>query len=110
MPSIADVMNQGFSGNGRRKIVSADYSMTPHDHHVIINTASAAVDVTLPSLGEAYGMYVLEAPDGASNDASLLVKESGSELASGGDMDADAEYTILIPTSQAWVVLATSVS
>ena len=110
MPSIADVMNQGFSGNGRRKIVAAAYSMTPHDHHLIANSAAGAVNVTLPSLGEAYGMYVIEAPVGATADVSLLVKETGSELGSGGDMDADDEYTILIPTSQAWVVLATSVS
>lgn len=110
MPNITDVMFQNFSGNGRRKIVSDDYEMTPHDHHLIIDSSSAAVDVTLPSLGEAHGIYVLEAPDGGSNDASLLIKETGSELGSGGDMDADDEYTILVPTSQAWVVLATSVS
>jgi len=108
--SQEEVLYQNTSGNGKRKVVSAHYSMTPHDHHLIVDSSSAAVNVTLPALGDAYGIYVFSAPVGATNDVSLLVKESGSELAAGGDMDAANEITVIVPANDGWEVIYTTVS
>lgn len=84
------------------------YSMKPSDRILIVDTTDAGGDavaiVTLPSLAEAVGkFYYICAPVGATGgDLSLYEKETGSELATHGDMDADDDHLILFSTGKEW--------
>ena len=93
---------------------SATYQMKPSDN-VISFVSSLADDlgiVTLPSLAEAVGQfYYLVAPTGAAgNDISLYEKETGAELATNGDMDADGDYLILFSDGTAWRTITDGVA
>ena len=68
--------------------------------------------VTLPSLAEAVGkFYYIVAPTGAAgNDISLYEKETGSELATNGDMDADGDYLLLYSDGTAWRTIVDGVA
>lgn len=83
------------------------YQMKTSDN--VISITSAAADgvgiVTLPSLIEAVGQhYYIVAPTGAAGgDISLYEKETGTELATNGDMDADGDHLILYSTGVAWL-------
>lgn len=84
------------------------YSMVPSDRVLIVDTTSAGGDgvaiVTLPSLAEAVGkFYYICAPVGATGgDLSLYEKETGAELATHGDMDADDDHLVLFSTGIEW--------
>jgi hypothetical protein len=86
---------------------SPTYQMKPGD--TILFVVSSAADgvgiVTLPSVAEAAGKhYYIEAPTGAAGgDISLYVKETGAELTTNGDMDADNDHLILFSTGKAWL-------
>ena len=75
---------------------------------LVLIATSAASDgvaiVTLPSLAEAVGkFYFISAPTGAAGgDISLHEKETGTELATNGDMNADDDHLILFSDGQAW--------
>ena len=60
--------------------------------------------VTLPSLAEAVGkLYFISAPTGsAGGDISLYEKETGSELSTNGDMDADDDHLLLFSDGTKW--------
>lgn len=83
------------------------YQMKPSDN--VISITSAVSDdigiVTLPSLVESVGQhYYIVAPTGlAGGDISLHEKETGAELATNGDMDADGDHLILFSTGTAWL-------
>lgn len=85
---------------------SPTYSMKPGDN--IVHAISAAADnagiVTLPSVAEAAGrFYCIVAPTGASGgDISLYVKETGAELTTNGDMDADDDHILLFSDGVNW--------
>lgn len=66
--------------------------------------ADAAGIITLPSLAEAAGkFYFISAPTGsAGGDISLYEKETGNELATNGDMDADDDHILLFSDGQKW--------
>lgn len=86
---------------------SPTYQMKATDN-VISFVSSAADDiaiVTLPSVAEAVGQhYYIVAPTGlAGGDISLYEKETGAELATNGDMDADADHLLLFSTGIAWL-------
>ena len=86
---------------------SPTYQMKPSD--TVVHAYSAAGDgvgiVTLPSLVEAAGRhYFIIAPTGeAAGDISLYEKETGAELATNGDMDADNDHIILFSTGISWL-------
>ena len=64
--------------------------------------------VTLPSLAEATGKtYFINAPTGSTgDDVSVYEKETGSELSTYGDLDADDDFVYLLSDGQAWRVIA----
>jgi len=86
---------------------SPTYQMKPSD--TVVHAYSAAADgvgiITLPSLTEAAGRhYFIIAPTGATaGDISLYEKETGTELATNGDMDADLDHLILFSTGLSWL-------
>jgi len=81
--------------------------MKPSD--TVVHAYSAAADgvgiITLPSLTEAAGRhYFIIAPTGATaGDISLYEKETATELATNGDMDADLDHLILFSTGLSWL-------
>ncbi len=88
---------------------SPTYQMKPGDN-VVIATSSGADGVgiiTLPSLAEALGQfYHISAPTGAAaGDISVYEKETGAELTTYGDLDADADNVILFAAPTAWIVV-----
>ena len=74
--------------------------------------ADATGIVTLPSLAEAFGkFYYIEAPTGASaGDISVYEKETGAEISTYGDLDADNDFVILFSTGKAWKVATNGVA
>ena len=93
---------------------SATYQMKPGDQ-ILYAVSSAADDVaivTLPSVAEAAGRwYYIQAPTGASGgDISLYIKETGAELTTNGDMDADNDYLLLFSTGKAWLTVVDGVA
>lgn len=92
----------------------ATYQMKPGDQ--ILYAVSSADDgvaiVTLPSVAEAAGRwYYIQAPTGATaGDISLYIKETGAELTTNGDMDADNDYLLLFSTGKAWLTVVDGVA
>ena len=91
------------------------YQMKASDFVISIVSATGADAtgiVTLPSLAEAVGkFYYIVAPTGAAgNDISLYEKETGSELATNGDMDADGDYLLLYSDGTAWRTIVDGVA
>jgi len=83
------------------------YQMKASDN-VISFVSSVADDlgiVTLPSLAESVGQhYYIVAPTGAAGgDISLYEKETGAELATNGDMDADGDHLLLYSNGVSWL-------
>lgn len=103
-----------------RHVTLTDTSLTCQilvsDTVIVIDTTSVTGDskaiATLPSIAEAVGnLYYISAPEGATGgDLSLHEKETGQELATYGDMDADDEYNILFCTGIGWVAVKSSVA
>jgi len=86
---------------------SADYSMKAGDFQIIAESASAAVVITLPSMAEAIpGMvYTIYAPAGATNDVSVNIKETATEISTYGDLDAAGDTIAVVCTGETWVVV-----
>lgn len=86
---------------------SPTYQMLPSDNVVSLtsNAADGIAIVTLPAVSEAVGQhYYVVAPTGAAaGDISLWEKETGAELATNGDMDADGDHLILYSTGISWL-------
>lgn len=86
--------------------LSFKYQMKPGDHVVIAISAGSDGEaiVILPSLQEAAGQfYFIVAPTGAAGgDISLYEKETGTELTTNGDMDADDDHILLFSDGTAW--------
>lgn len=85
---------------------SGIYKMKSHETCIsaISAAADAAAIIYLPSVVEAAGKhYFIIAPTGAAGgDISLYVEETGAELATNGDMDADGDHLILFSSGLAW--------
>lgn len=87
---------------------SLTYTMKVSDRILFVDTTSVTGDgnaiVYLPSVAEAVGkFYYIEAPKAATGgDLSLYAKETGAELATYGDLDADADHILFFSTGQAW--------
>lgn len=90
---------------------SADYSMKPGDFLVVAESAGGAVIVTLPSLAEAIigAVYTIIAPAGATADVSVYQKETGAELTTYGDLDANADILSVVCAGEAWSVVGSTV-
>ena len=93
---------------------SPTYQMKPEDKlcQFISSAADAIAIVTLPSLGESAGnFYYIQAPTGATGgDISLYEKETGAELATNGDMDADNDDLLLFSTGKEWFTIVDGVA
>lgn len=106
------VNSETLLANGNRIVrvnlttASPTYSMKVGDN--VLHAISAAADgvgiVTLPSVAEAAGQfYCIVAPTGAAGgDISLYVKETGAELTTNGDMDADDDHILLYSDGVNW--------
>ena len=107
------IMGEVDDGQGLVKVVNLTaaaptYQMRPEDTCVRAYSATGADAtgiVTLPSLAESAGRhYFIHAPEGATgNDISLYEKETGVELTTNGDMDADDDHLLLYSTGVSWL-------
>lgn len=85
---------------------SGIYKMKPHE--TVVSAISAADDaaaiIYLPPVTLAAGKhYFIIAPTGAAGgDISLYVEETGAELTTNGDMDADGDHILLFSSGSAW--------
>lgn len=100
-------MLEGFPKRITLTTAVPTYQMKPGDYciSVVSEVADGSGIVTLPSLAEACGHhYYIEAPTGATGgDISLYEKETGAELATNGDMDADADHILLYAAPTQWL-------
>ncbi len=86
------------------KYVSEDYQMKAGDRVVFVDSTDDAVDIKLPPMAEAVGkFYFIQAPVGATNDVSVLDHETGTEISTYGDMDADDDHALFFCTGRAWI-------
>jgi hypothetical protein len=87
-------------------VAGSTYQMKPSDQNIIAVSAAAdaAAILVLPSIAEACGkFYCIVAPTGAAGgDISLYEKETGAELTTYGDMDADDDWAILYSDGRKW--------
>lgn len=91
--------------------VSASYSMKPGDFQIVASGASAAVNVTLPAMAEAIpGMVYSIYCEDATNDVSVLVKETATEIATYGDLDTATDEIVVICTGVTWVVVGSNIT
>ena len=104
---------------GQPKMLALDsdtptYQMKIYDT-VIVATSSEADGtgiITLPSLAEAVGkFFFISAPTGATaGDISLYEKETGAELTTYGDLDADDDHVLLFSDGLNWRVVLDGVA
>jgi len=93
---------------------TSTYQMKRGDH--VISAVSSVADgsaiITLPSLAEACGeFYFIVAPTGATGgDISVYEKETGAELTTYGDLDADNDHVLLFAGPSAWRVVLDGVA
>lgn len=72
---------------------------------IVISEATAGVGIiTLPSLAEAVGRsFYITAPTGAAgDDVSVYEKETGAELTTYGDLDADGDCLVAFSDGTQW--------
>jgi len=85
---------------------NTNYQLTCAQRVVHITTALSddAAIVWLPPVAEAVGLFFcITATTGASGgDISLYVRETGAELTTNGDMDADDDHIILFSDGVNW--------
>jgi len=107
------------SGSGKvlmLTITSANtpYIMKPTEHCIVANTALADGEaiIHLPSLSEAAGQfYFICAPTGATGgDISVYEKETGAELTTYGDLDADDDHVLLFSDGLKWRIVLNGVA
>ena len=89
--------------------IATDVTLNPVSQTIVVDSTDAAIDVTLPDVAEAAGVVIcVIAPEGTTNDVSVLVNETGLEVSSGGDMDTDDNVSVFYCTGLTWVVLHTT--
>jgi hypothetical protein len=78
----------------------------------VTDLADASAIITLPSKAEAVGkFYYICAPTGASaGDISVYDKETGAEITTYGDMDADDDHAIFFCDGMKWRVVLNGVA
>ena len=90
------------------------YQMKPTDQNIraISSANDAAGIITLPSMAEAAGrFYYINAPTGAAGgDISLYIKETGAELTTVGDLDADEDWVMLFCDGYHWRTITSGVA
>lgn len=90
------------------------YSMEVNDHIIIATSsvADASAIITLPSLADATGkFYFISAPTGAAGgDISIYEKETGAELTTYGDLDADDDHVMLFSDGTKWRIVLDGVA
>ena len=120
--SVQNRVNNETLEDSRNKIkivtftnTDTTYQMTVNDHlvHVVSGTGEDTTGIiTLPSIGEAAGMfYAIYAPTGATgNDVSVAEKENATEISTYGDLDADADFLLVFSDGQYWRVVTSVLS
>lgn len=90
------------------------YYLKPGENCVIAITAldDAAAIIYLPAVAEAAGKhYYICAPTGATaGDISVYDKESGGEITTYGDLDADDDWILFFSDGVNWRVLKSGVA
>ena len=85
--------------------VVGTYTLKAGDNLVFVDSALAAMTITLPPKAEAAGkFYFIQAPSGVTNDVSIFDYELGTEHAD-GDMDAANDHALYFCTGQAWITI-----
>jgi hypothetical protein len=99
--------------------VNLDATTTSYQMKVgdsVVRATSSEADGTgiiyLPPVAAAAGrFYFIYAPTGATaGDISLYIKETGAELATNGDMDADDDYILLFSDGANWRTIVDGVA
>lgn len=105
----ADLYSSGHGSPVKHVSLTAaapTYSMKVTDHIIIAvsSEADGAGIVYLPPVSEAAGQfYYISAPTGATaGDISLYIKETGAELDTNGDLDADDDHILLFSDGYNW--------
>jgi hypothetical protein len=93
---------------------SGIYKVKPGDTCIraISAAADAAAILMLPAVSQVAGkFFYIEAPTGAAaGDISVYDEESGAEISTYGDLDADDDHVILFSTGYAWRVVLDGVA
>lgn len=114
--NLFDAINNDIRESGQGKVLhltltaaAPTYYMKASDHNIRAITAEADGTgiIYLPSVSEAIGQfYYICAPTGATaGDISVYTLESGAELTTYGDMDADDDHMILFSDGYTWRVI-----
>ena len=90
--------------------ITASETLRPGNQSIIVNSTDGAVNITLPDMAEAAGNIISITAATLVSDISVLINETGGEVASGGDLDEDEDVSVFYCTGREWVVLYTNVS
>jgi len=90
---------------------SADATLEVYEQVVVVDSSSAAVTITMPSVEEAAGMaYDIKAPNGATN--TVTVNDAGgtnmTTVVSSNALDADDDFLTIMSTGQDWRLIDNS--
>ncbi|KKL18085.1 hypothetical protein LCGC14_2479040, partial [marine sediment metagenome] len=86
-------------------ITVAAYQMKPGDQLLYADATDNVVVLTLPDMAEAMGkFYFIQAID-VSNDVSVMVKETATEIGTYGDMDATDDHALFFCTGRIWITV-----
>ena len=95
--------------------ISASETLRPGNQCIIVNSTSAAVNITMPDMAEAAGNIISIMVGTLVSDVSVLINETGLEIGAGngnpaGDLDEDEDVSIFYCTGRVWVPIFTNVS
>jgi hypothetical protein len=94
-----------MGGEDQLVVSAATYQMKATDHVIIASGVDNTVDITLPPMVEAKGnFYFIEAID-VTNDVSVLVKETATEIATYGDMDTVNDHALFYCSGRRWITV-----
>ena len=105
-----DRIDEGLLAKGPLLVTDAAYQMLPGDHLIWANAASNVVVLTLPSMGEAAGMFYCIVAMDVSNDVSVNIKETATEFATYGDLDTQYDTVCFYCTGYEWLVAFSSIT
>lgn len=98
-------------GHAEEKFVTvAAYQIKKHEHIIYADATDNVVVLTLPSMADAIGkFYYIEAIN-ATNDVSVNVKETATEISTYGDLDTAEDRLMLFCTGRRWVVVVSALT
>jgi len=108
---LQDQIEEWTGGAAVLWVSDAAYQMKAIDRNIIADSSGNVVVLTLPPMSEAAGkFYSIEAPSGATADVSVNIKETATEIATYGDLNADDDYLLLFCTGITWKVVVSELN